>query len=279
MKVYRAGHVDDGDRGGRRSRPLRRPLLVISLLVLAILAVLAWPFGGQRVVLLGSDARADEVSRSDTIVIAKGGGGMLAVPRDTLVDIPEVGEDKVNAAYANGGPELTVETLEQFTGLSINDYMVIDFGGVEEIVNALGGITINVEEPIQLGMENGDVVSLSPGEQELNGEEALAYVRYRGGPTADIGRVGRQQRFLQTLASQAVSVKKLPRLPATAWAVWNNTETNMNPVEAGFFAARVGLSGIGAVEIYPGAPEYRDGISYWIPDKEAGQQAVSETIE
>jgi polyisoprenyl-teichoic acid--peptidoglycan teichoic acid transferase len=280
MKVYRAGKVDENwERRTRQPGLRRRGLLAVFVLVLLILLVLAWPFGGSRTVLLGSDARADEASRSDTIVVAKAGGGMLAVPRDTLVEIPGVGEDKINAAFASGGPELTVETLENLTDLPINNYVVINFGGVEEIVNSLGGITINVEEPIEATMENGEVVSLPAGEQTLDGAEALAYVRYRGGPTADIGRVGRQQEFLRAFVSEASSPTKWPRLPATALSVWRNIDTNMNPVQATFFAARMGLSGISSVEIYPGTPEYIDGISYWVPDRDAGSRAVSETIE
>ncbi|MGI8538631.1 MAG: LCP family protein [Rubrobacteraceae bacterium] len=286
MKVYRAGRVDENwERGGRRGSRTRRPNfrrrgIFIALVVLfLIILVLAWPFGGSRTVLLGSDARADEASRSDTIVVAKAGGGMLAVPRDTLVEIPGVGEDKVNAAFANGGPELTVETLEGLTGLRINNYVVIDFGGVEEIVDSLGGITINVEEPIRVGLEDGEVFSIPAGEQTLDGPEALAYVRYRGGPTADIGRVGRQQQFLQAFVSEASSPGKWPRLPSTALSVWRNIDTNMNPVQATFFAARMGLSGISSVEMYPGTPQYIGGISYWVPDEEAGERAMAETIE
>jgi LCP family protein required for cell wall assembly len=151
MKVYRAGRQSpDGKRHGRVLRPLLLILLVILTLVLVYLIV---PFGGQRVVLLGSDARAGEASRSDTIVVAKAGGGMLAVPRDTLVDIPGVGEDKINAAFASGGPELTVETLENLTGVRMNDYVIVHFGGVEEIVDALGGITLEVDKPIRVGID------------------------------------------------------------------------------------------------------------------------------
>src|SRR5687768_10767223 len=146
MRVYRAGKVDgEGRRGGGA---LRAVLLVVLVLFVLLLVYLLVPLGGQRVVLLGSDARADEVSRSDTIVVAKAGGGMLAVPRDTLVDIPGVGEDKINVAFATGGPELTVETLEILTELPIRSYVVVHFDGVQDIVNALDGITLEVEEPI-----------------------------------------------------------------------------------------------------------------------------------
>ena len=276
MKVYRAGRVD-GD-GRRRSGLLRPVLLVLLVLFVLLLVYLLVPFGGQRVVLLGSDARGGEVSRSDTIVVTKAGGGMLAVPRDTLVDIPGVGEDKINAAYANGGAELTAETLENLTGVRINDYVVVNFGGVEEIVDAMGGITLEVDNPIQVGID-GRRVSIPAGTQELDGLQALAYVRYRGGPTADIGRIGRQQKFLRELAHQSTSLANLPRLPATAAAAWRNIDTNMNPLQAARFAIRTRLSGIEGAELYPGAPQYIGGISYWVPNKEAGDRVVSETIE
>jgi polyisoprenyl-teichoic acid--peptidoglycan teichoic acid transferase len=266
-------HKAPGERRGGIPR-----VVLLVLLVSLVLAYLFLSAGEQRVVLLGSDARAGEASRSDTIVVAKAGGGMLAVPRDTLVEIPGVGEDKINAAFAFGGPELTAETLESLTGLPINNYVVVHFDGVEDIVKALDGITLEVEQPIEVGIE-GRRVYIPSGTQTLDGTEALAYVRYRGGPTADIGRIGRQQKFLQALAREATSPAKLPRLPATARAVWRNIETSMNPLEAARFALRMRLSGGVEAKIYPGTPQYIGGISYWVPDKVAGQQVVEQTIE
>jgi polyisoprenyl-teichoic acid--peptidoglycan teichoic acid transferase len=255
-----------------------RPLFLILLVLLVLgLAYLLLFFGGQRVALLGSDASADGISRSDTIVVAKADGGMLAVPRDTLVEIPGVGEDKIIAAFAAGGPELTVGALENLTGLPINNYVVVHFDGVEDIVGAMGGITLEVEQPIEVAIGERPV-SIPAGTQTLDGTEALAYVRYRGTPTADIGRIGRQQGFLQELAHEATSPEKLPRLPATALAVWRNIDTNMNPLQAARFALRMRLSGSVQAEIYPGVPQYIGGVSYWVPDREAGQQVVEETI-
>ena len=250
-------------------------MLVLFVLLLLYLFV---PFGTGRAVLLGSDARAEEVSRADTIMLAKANGGLLAVPRDTLAEIPGLGEDKVNAAFANGGPELTVETLENLTGLPVENYVVLDFGGTREIVDALGGITVNVEEPIETE-QDGEFFSIPAGPQRLTGAQALAYVRYRGGPTADIGRIGRQQRFLQALAGEAASPENLPRLPEMARAVWRNVETNMSPFEAAQFAVRFGLSGGTNAEIYPGTPQYINGVSYWVPDAAAGRRVVAATVE
>lgn len=277
MKVYKRGRRTDRG-GGRQGGVLRAFFVVLLVLFVLMLAYLFLPFGAQRVVLLGSDARAGEASRSDTIVVAKAGEGMLAVPRDTLVEIPGLGEDKINAAFATGGPELTVKTLENLTGLPINNYIVVHFDGVEDIVNALGGVTLEVEQPIEVGIE-GRRVFIPAGTQTLNGIEALAYVRFRDTPAADIGRIGRQQRFLQELAKEATSPAKLPRLPATARAVWRNIDTNINPLEAARFAIRMRLSGGTEAEIYPGTPQYIGGISYWVPDRKAGQQVIEETIE
>jgi LCP family protein required for cell wall assembly len=279
MKVYRSGRVP-GEERRRVSKGgfLRKALILLLVLFVLLLAYILLPFGGSRAVLLGSDARADEASRSDTIVVTKAGGGMLAVPRDTLVQIPDIGEDKINAAYANGGPELAVETLEGLTGVGISNYIVVDFGGVEEIVDALGGITVNVDEPIEYQLE-GNYVSIPAGTQDLDGPEALAYVRYRGDASADIGRVGRQQQFLQALAAEVRSPSKLPKLPSTVRAVWRNIDTNMNPVQALRFAVRVGILGIGEAELYPGTPQYIDGISYWVPDEAAGEEVVARTVE
>ena len=262
---------------GRRGGLLRRTLFVLLALFVLLLLYTLLPFGTQRVVLLGSDARAGEASRSDTIVVAKAGGGMLAVPRDTLVEVPGVGQDKVNAAFAYGGPELTVRTLEGLTGLEIGDYLVLDFGGTEEIVDALGGVTVEVERPIETE-QDGEFFSIPAGTQRLNGPQALAYVRYRDDVTADIGRVGRQQRFLLALAGEASSPGNLPRLPATARAAWHNVETSMNPLEAILFAARFALMGGETAQVYPGTPQYINGVSYWVPDPQYGPRVVEATV-
>jgi LCP family protein required for cell wall assembly len=277
MKVFKSGRFGRKlEKPGKQRRVLYGRIL-LALLIVALVYLLV-PIGSQRAVLLGSDARAGETSRSDTVLIAEAGGGMLSVPRDTLVGIPGVGEDKLNSAFAYGGPDLTVRTLENLTEVPIDNYAVINFSGVEDVVNALGGVTVEVEQQIDVGIE-GQKFSISPGTQELNGAQALAYIRYRGGPTADIGRIGRQQRFLSALARETVKPWNLLRLPATVWAAWSNVETNMNPLEAARFGVQYMLWGRGdPVELYPGAPQYIDGISYWVPDENGGQQVVDETI-
>ena len=244
-------------------------------------------------VLLGSDARQSggtgeaeaslgSPARSDTVLVAKAGKGVLSVPRDTLVEIPGYGEDKINAAFAYGGPDLMVETLEDLTGLSVNNYVVVDFNGVKDIVDALGGVELEVEEPISVGLD-GQKVEIPAGRQNLDGLEALAYVRYRGGPTADIGRIAHQQNFLSALISEAVSPSKVVRWPATLRAVSNNTETNMNPLEIALTASRFAIRTIlfegMEAETYPGTPQYIGGVAYWVPDNRSAVPLIEETIE
>ncbi len=284
-------------RGVRRVSPRvyrrRRIGAVIVLLLLVFLVFLAYlllPAGG-KVVLLGSDARpagtegtgVAESSRSDTILVAKAGKGVLSVPRDTLVEIPGYGEDKINAAFAYGGPKLTVETLEDLTGLSIGNYIVVDFSGVEDIVDALGGVELEVEEPISIGLD-GRKVEVPAGRQNLDGLQALAYVRYRGGPTADIGRIAHQQKFLSALVREATSPSKVLRWPATFAAIRDNTETNMNFFEVARYVIRTGvltglLGGSAELETYPGTPQYIGGIAYWVPERDSAAPLIEETIK
>ncbi|MGB3633016.1 MAG: LCP family protein [Rubrobacteraceae bacterium] len=266
-------------------------VVLLLLVFLILLAYLLLPIGG-RVVLLGSDTRESggtgvvedsTGSRSDTILVAKSGKGALSVPRDTLVEIPGHGEDKINAAFAYGGPELMVETLNDLTDLSINNYVVLDFNGVKDIVDALGGVELEVEEPISVGLD-GQKVEIQAGKQNLGGLEALAYVRYRGGPTADIGRIDHQQKFLSALVREVTSPSKVLRWPATFGAIRNNTETNMNVFEVARYVIRTGVfSGLLGrsleADTYPGTPQYIEGVAYWVPDEESASPLIEQTIE
>src|SRR3712207_6939129 len=109
MKVYRAGRRGVG--GESRGKILRPVLLILLLLFVLLLVYLFVPFGGQRAVLLGSDARAGEASRSDTIVVTKAGGGMPAVPRDTPVDIPGGGRPEDHTSELPSRPYLVCRLL------------------------------------------------------------------------------------------------------------------------------------------------------------------------
>lgn len=176
---------------------------------------------GKTFLLVGSDSRAGLSKaeqkrlgtgstggqRTDTIMIVYlppgGKPALISVPRDSYVDIPKNGKNKINAAYAFGGPELLVQTVEQNTGLRMDGYMEIGFGGFVNIIDALGGIRMCLPNAIK---DRDSHIDLPKGCQTLSGTEALGYVRMRkADPLGDLGRVQRQREMLAAVAKKAAS--------------------------------------------------------------------------
>ncbi|WP_181349145.1 LCP family protein [Thalassobacillus sp. CUG 92003] len=180
--------------------------------------------GKTNVLLLGVDQRDQETSRSDTIMIGQyapeeNSAKLVSLMRDTYVDIPGHGYNKLNAAFAIGGPELMRKTIKENFGIEVEYYSIVDFDGFEHIVNTVKpeGIEIDVEESMQ-HKDNAGTINLEPGTQKLNGDELLGYARYRGGASSDFGRVERQQKVIKRLKEELVSVSgalKAPRLLGT----------------------------------------------------------------
>jgi LCP family protein required for cell wall assembly len=144
--------------------------------------------------------------RADTMMllhIPRGGGPptLVSLPRDSYVPIPGRGRNKLNAAYAFGGPRLLARTVEQVTGIRIDHYMEIGFDGFASVVDAVGGVRICVREAIN----DPNAVRLKAGCQELNSRQALGYVRTRASARGDLDRVERQQEFLGALIDKATS--------------------------------------------------------------------------
>jgi len=155
--------------------------------------------------------------RTDVIMIAHlvpgEGIQMLSIPRDLKADIPGHGTNRINASYVLGGPDLLVQTVQSETGIPINHYVEIDFAGVGAVVDSLGGVTLEFDNP---GRDDKSGFSTDAGTQTLNGEEAVAYARSRhyqelqngewtGTGGGDISRTGRQQAILLALFDQVAS--------------------------------------------------------------------------
>lgn len=175
------------------------------------------PDAGTTVLLLGSDKRPDGVdpnvtgSRADSIMllhIPEDGGQMyvMSIMRDTWVDIPGMGESKINAALDHGGMPLMVETIEQNFGTRVDEVALVDFAGFEGLTNALGGVTVNVPE----AFTSQDGHRFEAGPQELSGEQALAFVRERYAfSDGDYQRVRNQRAYLQAMINKLVSAGTL----------------------------------------------------------------------
>jgi polyisoprenyl-teichoic acid--peptidoglycan teichoic acid transferase len=148
-----------------------------------------------------------------------------------LVEIEPGVEDRINQAYAFGGIEQAMAVMENLTGIPIDRYAIIDFGGFEEVIDALGGITLDVEQPIRVGIE-GHRVYIPAGTQDLDGLEALAYARYRGTPCGDLARIKRQQRLVAAFREEALEWNTVTELPRIAKVMHENVETNVGIVQA-----------------------------------------------
>ncbi len=160
--------------------------------------------GEVTILILGTDGREEiDGDRSDTIIVCRlnleeGYARMISIPRDTSVKIPGKGVNKINAAFAYGGVELTKETIEDFYNLKIERTMIINFETFTDAVDKLGGVDIIwEEEPL---ISPGWGVNIVTGVNKLDSVAALNFVRFRDTPAADLGRIGRQQLFLKSLA-------------------------------------------------------------------------------
>ena len=175
---------------------------------------------GQNWLIVGSDSRQGlsraEVDQlhvgtvgadaSDSLMLLHMGTGrpvLISIPRDSYVPIPGYGDNKINAALAFGGPTLLVKTVENVTGLRINHYMGIGFGGLVSVVNTVGGVRICLPAAIH---DSYSGVNLSAGCHNLNGDQALAFVRDRHSfATSDLQRIQDQRAFLKALLDKATS--------------------------------------------------------------------------
>lgn len=188
---------------------------------------------GTAVLLVGSDSRDDLTAeerselgtgsvggqRTDTIMLLytppSGEPALISLPRDSFVNIPGHGEQKLNAAFAYGGPSLLVETVEQATGVQIDGYLEIGFKGIVDMVDAVGGVEICLDDPIK---DKDSHLDLPAGCQTLDGVDALGYVRMRkADPKGDLGRVERQRKMISLIVKKAMS----PGTLLNPVAYWN----------------------------------------------------------
>jgi len=168
----------------------------------------------ENILLLGSDSRVSAgdpsawavgAQRTDAIMIAhipadRSGVQIASIPRDSYVDIPGRGKNKINAAFSFGGPTLMVQTVEQLTKVRIDHVVIVDFTGFKEITDALGGVTINVAAATK-----DERSSFQAGPQHMDGEQALNYVRQRHNlPGGDFDRVKRHQNWIRAVARETL---------------------------------------------------------------------------
>ncbi len=240
------------------------------------------------VMIMGVDERDDDVGRSDTLMIASidpvtNQATLLSVPRDTRVKIKGHGFDKINAAYAYGKEKLSEDTVERLLGVDIDHYIIINTKSFKKIIDAIGGIDIDVPKRMHYedpwDDDGGLIIDFQPGMQHMDGAKAVTYVRYRD-EEGDLGRIRRQQDFVRACMEKVLSPAIIPKLPTVIKEVMESIETDMT--------LRQILELIGTLkeskdhglktDMVPGKPMYIEGISYWIPDLNKLRLTVADTL-
>lgn len=212
----------------------------------AALRAFGWPLRLQQrvnVLVIGIDSTIDEhrrvlpYSRSDALMLVSFDPQQrritgVSIPRDSYAQIPGAPPQKINAAYALGGPRLTVQTVENLLGVPVPYYIKLGAASFARIVTALGGIEVDVEKDMSYVDTWADLhINLKKGRQLLSGEQVVQYIRFRNDLESDIGRVRRQQQVLRAILHKLKSPATVLAAPRLLQAVRKNTQTNLSATD------------------------------------------------
>ncbi|WP_407267726.1 LCP family protein [Radiobacillus sp. PE A8.2] len=179
-----------------------------------------------NILLLGVDERKGDVGRSDALMVlalspSEDNAKLISIPRDTRTEIIGRGTlDKINHAYAFGGPDMSIQTVEHLLDIQLDYFVRVNMEGLAEVVDAIGGITVNND----IKFNNFDT-----GEVYLSGTETLEYVRMRKqDPNGDFGRTERQRKVIQEIINQGANISSVTKIHELIDVLGNNVATNMD---------------------------------------------------
>lgn len=246
------------------------------------------PFSG---LILGLDVEDDGSSRSDTIIVVtvnpeEESVKMVSIPRDTLVTLPNGQLEKINAAYATGNSSIpngpannAMEAVGEFLDIPIQFFATMDFDGLVELVDAVGGITVDADFAFTQSdyVNRGETIRIQEGIQTLNGAEALGYARMRKrDPRGDFGRQGRQREVIVEVLNELVSFNTVTNLSSILNAIQPYLNTNATPNQMLSIATNYtdAVNDIDQLEIngYDGTeyfPHYGHNVYVWQPYQES----------
>jgi LCP family protein required for cell wall assembly len=220
--------------------------------------------------------------RSDTIAIVgcdaeKNTLNILNIPRDTKIRVPHFGLQKMNFLNSIAGPIFTKRALEKMLKIKIDSYVIVNVKGLNEIIDEVGGITIDVPQRMQYKDYSGMLfIDLVPGKQVLNGDQALGFVRFRHDALGDIGRIQRQQAFIRAAINKLWDPVTFTKLPQLGSMYEKTILTNMKTkelIKVANFARNVPKKNQSIVML-PGEFGSEDGVSYWVADQEQTRSIV-----
>lgn len=272
--------------------------LIIFLVIIGVTMAFLWndelsqissggPFKDNKVNILavGYDADLNGPSRADTIILISidvdtNEAGLIFLPRDTYIRSEKRKFTKLNSSHVYGGIELTEQTIEEMLQINIDYYLETDFKGFERIIDRLGGVNLRVSEHLNyVDKAGGLYINIPAGQQNLNGKEALQYVRYRD-ERGDIGRIERQQKFVDAVLAKVISPTIITKIPGIIKEVNDAVNTNIPVQDITPFlntAKEINLNQI-ETQMLPGEPKYINGISYWVPDMEEANIMVDNLV-
>lgn len=241
---------------------------------------------GLTLLVMGTDAMGAASTRrgnTDTMLLVHVNRdhhkvSVLSIPRDTRVPIPGHRTFKINAANPWGGPELAVETVSRFLKVPIDRYLLVDLAAVEHLVDALGGIRVNVPKPMSyVDRTAGLTIDLEAGDHRLNGEQVQSFLRFRHDGMGDIGRVSRQQDLIREAMPQVMHPLQWVKFPRLWAIVRSHSETDLTSGDVLTLAGW--LNGLDPetdvdVETLPGHTATIQGLSYWVPDRSEARMLV-----
>lgn len=260
------------------------------------------PFSGMQIfpslsermtlLVLGVDSNGRNTerfngTRSDTIMLVsldpiEKKVGLVSIPRDTRCHVPgSHGVDKINAAHAVGGPDMTKQTLAEVFGLPIDHYICVDTQGLKGLCELLGPVEVLVEKEMHYTDHSAKLkVDLKPGLQVLSPSQVEQYIRFRHDATGDIGRMERQQWFLRQATRKLKDPQILLKLPEMVKLSQEYVRTDLTPedmLKIAMFGKDIQPQEVVTATL-PGVPEMISGISYWTPDLEQSKAVFNRIL-
>ncbi len=241
--------------------------------------------GRLNVLLMGIDARGKEPSRSDSMILVSinpedNTAVVMSIMRDTYVTIsaPKPVKNRINTAYAIGGPAMAAKTVSSFLQVPVKYYAVMDFQGFEKAIDGIGGVELEVEKRMDYTDDGIYDIHLQAGRQTLNGRQALGYARFRHDIKGDYARVERQRKLLRAVIDKIQGIQAVYYLPKIIEAVRPYIETNLDfPGLAGLTYLGCRLKEVRTYTVPSGASHHVqsvNGMSVLIPDIDKTRREV-----
>ncbi len=306
--------MKEANNKGNKGKKILKYVLVILLALICITAGGAWAYlrslsgdglieddtnvedgyeaiepSVSNLLILGLDSDTKTNKRSDTNMILAydtydGHMGLVSIPRDTRVQVvgrPK-GKSRINSAHSYGGPQMTVDTIEDVFHVDIDHYVTIDYDGLKKIVDDLGGIEIEIPQSMNYDDNAGNLhIHFEEGKQTLNGQQAMEFLRYRGYKNADIGRINAQQEFIKAALHRLKSPSIIIKIPSLLKTLSDYVVTDLSPTQILSYIPLLKEMDVDNMEneTIPGEAKISGGAWYFYHDKEETKKMIDSLIK